>query len=60
MIFDFEGTISIKGHFPYCVDKKYADYLVVGPMTRYSKDLKLMMKVMTDDAVSELRLDDKV
>ncbi|XP_063909576.1 fatty-acid amide hydrolase 2-A-like [Zophobas morio] len=54
-------TISIKGHFPYCIDKKYADYLVVGPMTRYSKDLKLMMKVMTDDAVlPELRLDDKV
>ncbi|XP_044258766.1 fatty-acid amide hydrolase 2-B-like [Tribolium madens] len=54
-------TIPIKGHFPYCTDERYADFFAIGPMTRYSKDLKLMMKVMANESLLPvLRLEDKV
>ncbi|XP_068910228.1 fatty-acid amide hydrolase 2-like [Tenebrio molitor] len=54
-------VISIKGHYPSCDDVNYADFLAIGPMTRYSRDLKLMMRVMTsDDVVLGLRLEEKV
>jgi Asp-tRNA(Asn)/Glu-tRNA(Gln) amidotransferase A subunit family amidase len=60
-LLNFEGVISIKGHYPSCDDVNYADFLAIGPMTRYSRDLKLMMRVMTsDDVVLGLRLEEKV
>ncbi|RZC41612.1 fatty-acid amide hydrolase 2-B [Asbolus verrucosus] len=53
--------IPIKGHYPYCTDANYADYLAIGPMMRYSKDLKLMVKLMArDEVLPDLNLNEKV
>lgn len=55
------GIVSIKGHFPYCYSEKFKDSLVVGPMTRYAKDLRLMLKVLVGDKqASNLKLNQKV
>lgn len=49
------------GHYPNSSDYTYADYLAIGPMVRYAKDLKLMMKVMAEEsALGYLNLDKKV
>ncbi|XP_019875985.1 fatty-acid amide hydrolase 2-A-like isoform X2 [Aethina tumida] len=50
----------IKGHYPFCSDPRYPDFLVVGPMTRYAKDLKLLLKIMVGDKSDDLRLDEPV
>ncbi|KAI4457697.1 fatty-acid amide hydrolase [Holotrichia oblita] len=52
-------VISIEGNYPVCPDKQFADFLVLGPLTRYAEDLKLMMKVMCENP-NELSLDKKV
>ncbi|KRT78221.1 amidase [Oryctes borbonicus] len=50
---------SINGHYPICKDTKFADFLVIGPMTRYAEDLKLMMNIMANEP-NTLNLDEKV
>lgn len=53
--------ISIKGHYPIGDYDQYSEYLVVGPMTRYSIDLRLMTKIMSDSKIlPSLNLDEKV
>ncbi|KAJ8967319.1 hypothetical protein NQ317_000970 [Molorchus minor] len=53
--------VSIKGHFPYCYDEKFKDALLVGPMTRYAKDLRLMMKILVGDKqTAHLKLNQEV
>ncbi|XP_023231474.1 fatty-acid amide hydrolase 2-A-like [Centruroides sculpturatus] len=51
--------VSIKGIFPQFLHDN-EDYCVVGPMTRYSTDLSLMMKVMAGNNASRLKLDEKI
>ncbi|KAJ8938032.1 hypothetical protein NQ318_003336 [Aromia moschata] len=54
-------TVSIKGHYPYCYDEKFKDALVLGPMTRYAKDLRLMMKILLGDKLTtQLKLNQRV
>lgn len=50
----------IKGHYPYCDDEKFSDYLVIGPLCRYAKDLKLMMRVLCAKKYNELKLNENV
>lgn len=42
------GLISCHGHYPSSIDKKFQDYMTVGPLTRYAEDLKLMTKVLSE------------
>nr|XP_023017532.1 fatty-acid amide hydrolase 2-A-like [Leptinotarsa decemlineata]XP_023017533.1 fatty-acid amide hydrolase 2-A-like [Leptinotarsa decemlineata]XP_023017534.1 fatty-acid amide hydrolase 2-A-like [Leptinotarsa decemlineata] len=52
---------SIKGHMPYVEYGKFKDIMVLGPMTRYVEDLKLMMNVIVDPGQTKnLRLNEKV
>lgn len=53
--------VSLKGHFPNCYDEKFKNSLVIGPMTRYAKDLKLMLKILVGDKqATQLKLNQKV
>ncbi|KAJ8921403.1 hypothetical protein NQ315_003019 [Exocentrus adspersus] len=53
--------VSIKGHFPNCYDEKFKNSLVIGPMARYAKDLRLALKVLVGDKqATQLRLNEKV
>ncbi|XP_018568279.1 fatty-acid amide hydrolase 2-A isoform X1 [Anoplophora glabripennis] len=53
--------VSLKGHFPYCYDEKFKSCLVIGPMSRYAKDLKLMLKILVGDKqATQLKLNQKV
>lgn len=42
------------------VDDRIHDYLTIGPMTRYAEDLPIMMKVLTGDLTTQLKLDKEV
>ncbi|KAG5886379.1 hypothetical protein JTB14_034911 [Gonioctena quinquepunctata] len=53
--------VSIKGHIPFGDIENLQDALVIGPITRYAQDLKLMMTVMVEpEQKNKLRLDEKV
>nr|CAD7196627.1 unnamed protein product [Timema douglasi] len=54
------GYVPITGHFPNATDPTFDKLLVVGPITRYSEDLRPMLKVMAGDSAGKLRLDEKV
>jgi Asp-tRNA(Asn)/Glu-tRNA(Gln) amidotransferase A subunit family amidase len=52
------GIISLDGHFPNSIDKNFNNYLTIGPMCRYSKDLAHLTKIMSNEIFhSKLRLD---
>lgn len=53
-------VISIKDHFPNSVDPRFRNFLTVGPMARYAKDLPTLVHVMAGDRASKLRLDETV
>lgn len=53
------GLISLQGLFPETTDEKLSFFLVVGLLTRYAKDLKLIMQVMCKNS-PELRLDQPI
>uniref|UniRef100_A0A336LYA9 CSON005017 protein n=1 Tax=Culicoides sonorensis TaxID=179676 RepID=A0A336LYA9_CULSO len=54
------GVVSLNGHFPYSSDKNFLNYLVVGPMCRYAKDLYPLLQIMSGDNASKLRLDEPI
>ncbi|XP_047116044.1 fatty-acid amide hydrolase 2-like [Schistocerca piceifrons] len=54
------GYISIEGHYPSATSDEFKHYLTVGPLTRYSEDLKPVLKVMAGEKASGLRLDEEV
>lgn len=52
------GIISIDGHFPASIDKKFIKYLTIGPMCRYAKDLPTLTYLMANESERpRLRLD---
>ncbi|XP_053691584.1 fatty-acid amide hydrolase 2-B-like [Sabethes cyaneus] len=54
------GAISIKGHFPSSSDEKFSNFLTVGPMCRYAKDLPTLVHIMAGSRAYKLRLDETV
>ena len=50
------GLVSIKGSFPSSTDACYAEYLQVGPITRFATDLGLLMQVMAGSNAAKLDL----
>lgn len=54
------GIVSLSGHFPYSSDKNFLDYLVVGPMCRYAKDLYPLLQIMSGDNAKKLKLDEPI
>uniref|UniRef100_A0A1B0GP88 Amidase domain-containing protein n=1 Tax=Phlebotomus papatasi TaxID=29031 RepID=A0A1B0GP88_PHLPP len=49
-------AISIAGHAPHPRDPIGADYLVVGPMCRYAKDLPQILNIMAGPNAQQLNL----
>lgn len=53
------GVISLDGHFPNSPEKGFNQYLTVGPICRYAKDLPTLMHVMAGaENAPKLRLDE--
>ncbi|XP_055678550.1 fatty-acid amide hydrolase 2-B-like [Lutzomyia longipalpis] len=49
-------VVSIAGHAPFPRDPIGADYLVIGPMCRYAKDLPLLLHIMAGPNAAQLNL----
>uniref|UniRef100_A0A034VF77 Fatty-acid amide hydrolase 2 n=1 Tax=Bactrocera dorsalis TaxID=27457 RepID=A0A034VF77_BACDO len=54
------GLVSIKGSFPYSDDPTFAQYLASGPITRFAKDLPILMQVMAGEDAKKLKFDEPV
>uniref|UniRef100_A0A182W2W7 Amidase domain-containing protein n=1 Tax=Anopheles minimus TaxID=112268 RepID=A0A182W2W7_9DIPT len=54
------GIVSIKGHMPVCTDAHFDQYLSLGPMCRYAKDLPLLLEIMSGPNVTKLRLGEPI
>ncbi|XP_046673794.1 fatty-acid amide hydrolase 2-A-like [Homalodisca vitripennis] len=54
------GIVSVEGHYPEESSEQLTDHLVLGPITRYSEDLPLMMTVMAGNQAAKLKLHQKV
>lgn len=55
------GIVSLEGHFPHSMDKKFLKFLTIGPMCRYSKDLPSLTYLMCDEnARAQLRLEQPI
>ncbi|XP_032593299.1 fatty-acid amide hydrolase 2-A isoform X2 [Drosophila grimshawi] len=52
------GVVSVAGHFPNSDDADFANYLVLGPITRFAVDLALLLEVMAGENASQLHLHD--
>lgn len=52
------GLLPVEGHFPYSKDESFRNYLVVGPMCRYAKDLPTLMHIMAGPNADKLRLNE--
>ncbi|XP_054747666.1 fatty-acid amide hydrolase 2-B-like isoform X2 [Anastrepha obliqua] len=54
------GLIPIKGSFPYVEDPRFAQYLTAGPITRFAKDLPILLQVMAGDDSNKLKFHEPV
>lgn len=54
------GLISTTGHFPHSVDEKFSQFLVLGPMCRYAKDLPILLHIMAGSNSPKLRLHETI
>lgn len=54
------GAVSIRGHYPMSPSPIFQNYLSTGPMTRYSEDLLIAMKILSKNYKENLRLDEPV
>ncbi|XP_055853537.1 fatty-acid amide hydrolase 2-A-like [Episyrphus balteatus] len=48
------GLVSVTGHYPMSDDKLFRKYLQVGPMTRYARDLPLLLQIMSGSNADKL------
>lgn len=54
------GLLSLVGHFPNSKDECFLNYLVVGPMCRYAKDLPTLLHIMAGKNAEKLRLNEEL
>ncbi|KNC31564.1 hypothetical protein FF38_12791 [Lucilia cuprina] len=53
--------VSVQGHFPYSnTDAQFADFLQMGPITRFAQDLPLLMKIMAGKNAHKLKFEEGV
>lgn len=43
------GIVSLDGHFPSSTDKNFNQYLTIGPMCRFAKDLPMLTHLIVDE-----------
>ncbi|KAL7727706.1 hypothetical protein ACLKA6_008044 [Drosophila palustris] len=55
------GLTSVKGHFPYsAIDDKFPNILQVGPITRFARDMPLLLEIMAGDNKHKLNMSEQV
>ncbi|XP_017847543.1 fatty-acid amide hydrolase 2-B [Drosophila busckii] len=55
------GLTSVKGHFPYSLtDPNFNYYLQLGPITRFARDMPLLLEIMAGDKKQQLRMSEQV
>ncbi|KAL0275363.1 UNVERIFIED_CONTAM: hypothetical protein PYX00_003227 [Menopon gallinae] len=54
------GVGSLLGHYPLPSNEDQKSFLVIGPMSRFAKDLLPMLKVMAPEHAAKLKLDEPV
>jgi len=55
------GLTSVRGHFPYSLtDKKFPKMLQIGPITRFARDLPLLLEIMAGDNKHKLKMSEPV
>lgn len=55
-------SVSVEGHYPSCKsEKRWKDIFILGPMSRYAGDLRLLLDVICENnAKNVLRLNETV
>ncbi|EDV93340.1 fatty-acid amide hydrolase 2-B [Drosophila grimshawi] len=55
------GLTSVKGHFPYSLlDNNFPNYLQIGPITRFARDMPLLLEIMAGDNKHKLKINEPV
>ncbi|XP_030370050.1 fatty-acid amide hydrolase 2-B [Scaptodrosophila lebanonensis] len=55
------GLISVKGHFPNsATDKNMPKYLQIGPLTRFARDMPLLLEIMAGENKHLLKMNEPV
>ncbi|SPP82973.1 fatty-acid amide hydrolase 2 [Drosophila guanche] len=55
------GLLSVKGHFPYSLtDKTFPNMLQIGPITRFARDMPLLLEIMAGDNKHKLKMEEPV
>ncbi|XP_075168670.1 fatty-acid amide hydrolase 2-A-like [Haematobia irritans] len=55
------GLVSPRGHFPYSHDEEdFSYFLQMGPITRFAKDMPLLLHIMAGENASKLKFDEEV
>lgn len=55
------GLVSVQGHFPYSnTDVDFANFLQMGPITRFGQDLPLLLQIMAGKNAEKLKFEEGV
>lgn len=55
------GLTSVRGHYPYTlIDENFPNMLQIGPITRFARDLPLLLEIMAGDNKHKLQLSEQV
>ncbi|XP_059219852.1 fatty-acid amide hydrolase 2-A [Stomoxys calcitrans] len=55
------GLLSVRGHFPFSVtDKDFPFYLQMGPITRFARDMPILLHIMAGENASKLKFEEEV
>ncbi|XP_017489227.1 PREDICTED: fatty-acid amide hydrolase 2-like [Rhagoletis zephyria] len=54
------GLLSVEGSFPYTDDPVFPQYLTTGPITRFAKDLPILLQVMAGENIEKLKFNEPV
>ncbi|XP_034488616.1 fatty-acid amide hydrolase 2-B [Drosophila innubila] len=55
------GLTSVKGHFPYStIDENFPKILQIGPITRFARDMPLLLEIMAGDNKHKLQMNEQV
>ncbi|XP_067616541.1 fatty-acid amide hydrolase 2-B-like isoform X2 [Eurosta solidaginis] len=54
------SLLSVKGNYPSCDDPRLVNYLTTGPITRFAKDLPILLQVMAGDNYKKLKFHEPI
>lgn len=55
------GLVSVRGHFPHSsTDPEFAYFLQCGPISRFARDLPLLLQIMAGQNAEKLKFEEGV